>query len=87
MRWAIAAVLFIIAIFGFFVGYAVSSLVLNEFKDALDPHAAKLSGTEATDTMILIQSAFGIICSISFVLIVVVFVLDSLSEEPEYYYR
>lgn len=87
MRWAVAAVLFIVAVFGFFVGFSVSSLLLSQVGDALDPYALTLSGTEATDTIALIESAFGIICAIGFVMIVVVFFMDSLSDESEQYWR
>lgn len=88
MRWAIVAVLFLIAVFGFFVGYAVSSLLLNTVKNAMEPFGEQL--TESTTYLAqntLICSAFGFICALIFTLTVVVYVLDSLSDEPETYWR
>lgn len=87
MRWALATIFFIIAVFGFFVGYAVGSLVLSEFDDALRPHADKLSTTNASDNMTLLKSAFGVIGAIIFVVIAIVFGMESLSDEPEQYWR
>ena len=37
MRFAVVAVLFIVAVFGFFVGYAVGSLLLTEVGDVIMP--------------------------------------------------
>jgi hypothetical protein len=88
MRWAIVSVLFLVAVFGFFVGYAVSSLLLNTVKDAMQPFGEQL--TESTTYLAqntLICSAFGIICAIGFTLMIVIYVLDSLSDEPENYWR
>jgi Na+/proline symporter len=87
MRFAVTAVLFIIAMFSFFIGYAVSSFVLDSFYDALEPHANQLSTSNAKDDMILIKTGFGVICSFISVLIIVVFILDTLSDEPEMYWR
>jgi hypothetical protein len=87
MRFAITAVLFVIAVFGFFIGYAVSSYTLTQFYNALEPFANTLSTTNAKDDMILLCSAFGIICAFILVLIVIIFVLDTLSDEPETYWR
>ena len=87
MRWAIVAVLFIVAAFGFFIGYAVSSYLISNVKDALDPYADELSDTTYKNELTLISSAFGIICAIGFTLMIAVFVMDSLSDEPETYWR
>ena len=87
MRFAIAALLFVLAIFGFFIGFSVSSLLLGEVGDALAPHAARVGSSTLDAELILIPTAFGIICSIALCLIVLVFFLDSVSDEPEYYYR
>lgn len=87
MRFAVTAILLIVAVFGFFLGYGVSSYLLSTFYDALEPHASLLSSTNAKDDMILISSAFGIICAIALVMIIIVFVLDSLSDEPEMYWK
>jgi uncharacterized protein with PQ loop repeat len=87
MRFAITAVLFIIAVFSFFIGYSVSSYVLDQVHTALEPFANELSTSNANDDMTLICTAFGIICSLVIVLIIVIFVLDTLSDEPEMYWR
>ena len=87
MRFAVTAILLIVAVFGFFLGYGVSSFLLGTFYNALEPHASLLSSTNAKDDMLLISSGFGIICAIAIVMIIVVFVLDSLSDEPENYWR
>ena len=87
MRFAIAAILVVIAVFGFFVGYGVCSYLLSSVYTSLEPFADALSSSNAKDDMILISSAFGIICAFILVMIIVVFVLDSLSDEPEMYWR
>ena len=86
-RYAIGAVLFIIAMFCFFVGYAVSSYLLDKMGDALLPFAATLSTTNATDNITLLATAFGVICAIIAVLIIIVFFMDVLADDPDLYYR
>ena len=87
MRFPIVAVLFIIAVFGFFIGYAISSLLLDEVGSALAPLAEELNSAELNEELNLIPFAFGIICSISLILICVIFFLQSTADEPEYYWR
>ena len=88
MRFPLAALGFIVASFIFFVAWAVSSYLINEIKDAMTPYASDLSGTEYSSMLTLVPTAFGIICAIFFLVgILLLFVLDSLSDEPEYYYR
>lgn len=90
MRWAIAAVLFVIAIFGFFVGYAIGSLLITDIYTSLEPHGNQLTAGSATgyfNIATLLRAGFGIICAIVFVVITLIFIMDSLSEEPEYYWR
>jgi hypothetical protein len=81
-RWAILTILFVIAIFMFFVGYAVGSLLLSTFADALSPTA---SG-QAAYYMVLIPTAFGVIMALAVTIIVIVYFLESLSDEPEHYF-
>jgi hypothetical protein len=84
MRFSIASLAFICSGFIFFVLWAVSSFVLTEFYDAMSPTAA----SEAIGIMELVGTAFGIICAIFFVTgILLIFVLDSLADEPEMYWR
>jgi hypothetical protein len=88
MRWAIVAVLFLIAVFGFFIGYAVSSFLLSTVQDAMTPFGEQLTDSTAyLSQLTLISTGFGIICAIAFTLLIVIFALDSLSDEPENYWR
>lgn len=86
-RFAIGAVLFIVAMFMFFVGYAVSSYLLDKVGDAMLPFTATLSTTNATDNITLLSTAFGVICAIIVVLIIIIFYMDTLADEPELYYK
>lgn len=81
-RWAILTVLFVIAIFMFFVGYAVGSLLLSEFASALLPTAP----SEAAYYITLISTAFGVIMALGITILVFVYFLQSLADEPEHYY-
>ena len=90
MRFAITAILFIIAVFSFFIGYSIGSLLITSVGDALDPLGDDLTASSETSfdaISILISTAFGIICAIIVVMIIIIFVLDSLSDEPEEYWR
>jgi len=87
MRFAITAILFVVAVFGFFVGYAVSSYLLSSVSTALEPLTDSLSTTNARDDITLLCSGFGIICALALVIIIAIFILDSLSDEPESYWR
>lgn len=90
MRWYIVCVLFIVAVFGFFVGYAVSSLLLSTVSDTMTNEADKLSTESRTrflDDVSVINIGFGVICSIGLTMMVMVFVLDAFSDEPENYWR
>lgn len=88
MRYPIAALSFVIACFIFFVLWAVSSLLLSEVRNAMAPLASQLGSSEYSNMLDMLPWAFGIICAIFFVsAIVIIFVLDSLGDEPEIYYR
>ena len=88
MRFPTAALYFVITSFIFFVLWAVSSLLLSEVGSAMQPLADRLSTDNYGNMINLIPWAFGIICAIFFVTgIILIFVLDSLSDEPEMYYR
>lgn len=87
MRFTLASLFFVIAAFVFFLLWAVSSFVITEVGDALDPIDDALP-SEYNDIITLLPTAFGIICAIFFVTgIVLIFVLDSLADEPEMYWR
>ena len=88
MRYPIAALFFVIACFIFFVLWAVSSLLISEVAGAMAPLASQLGSSEYSNMLGMLPWAFGIICAIFFVsAIIIVFVLDSLGDEPEIYYR
>lgn len=84
MRFSIAALFFVCMAFIFFILWAVFSFVLKEVYDALSPSAP----AGALTTLDLLPIAFGVICAIFFVTaLVFIFVLDSLADEPEMYWR
>jgi len=84
MRFPLAAVFLIIGAFIFFVFWAVSSLLLSEVAGALRPTAVGDAGYYLG----YIPWAFGIIAAIFFTVgVIFIFVLESLSDEPEIYYR
>ena len=88
MKYPIAALFFVIACFIFFVLWAVCSLLLSEVRSAMQPLASQLSTNNYSNMLGNLSWAFGIICAIFFVsAIIVVFVLEALSDEPEIYYR
>ena len=88
MRFPLAALFFLITSFIFFVSWAVSSYLMTAVSDAMSPLAAALSGSGATDIIILLPYALGILCAIFFITgILLIFVLDSWSDEPEMYWR
>ena len=83
MRWSIASIVFIAISFVFFAMYAILSKLLSEIRTALET-------TCGFNDAILpsLQNAFMIFGIIFFVVgIVVRFVADSLSDEPELYWR
>lgn len=84
MRFPIAALLFVIASFIFFVLYATGEKLLDSMVTALLPTAP----TEAAAIINNIQTAFGIIAALFFCVgIILIFVLDSLADEEEYYWE
>lgn len=90
MRFPLAALFFIIGSFIFFVLWAVSSLLITKVNNALDPHITDLGwcGSSMADMVVLLPYAFGIICALFFIMgLLVLFIFDSLADEPEYYPR
>jgi len=87
MRFPIAAVGFIAASFVFFIMFAACTLIMTEINDAVEPLDDDLGATYE-DEMNLIPTAFLIIGCIFFVSgILIIFIMESVSDEPEYYYR
>ena len=86
MRFPRAALIFLVSGFIFFACYAISNKLIDEFSTATGDFD---SGYDSTYQNIKtsIPAAFGFISAIMFVMVVVVFFLDSLGEEYEYYPR
>jgi len=88
MRFPLAALFFIVSAFVFFVFWAVSSYLISVVGVAMTPLATELGSAEYSSELTLIPYAFGIICAIFFVTgVILIFVMDSLADEPEVYYR
>lgn len=91
MRFPLAALGFVIAGFIFLAFFAFGSLLITEVDDALEDSVSNLkaaSQAEVNGYITLVTNAFGLIAAIFFVVgIILVFVLESLSDEPEYFYR
>ena len=91
MRFPLAALFFVISGFIFFVCWAVASFLMTTVSDAMTPFASNLSTAGAAgtiNTISLLSTAFGILCALFFIIgIVLIFVLDSWSDEPEMYWR
>lgn len=82
-----AAIVFITLGFAFLIIWAACSRIMTEIDTAVEPLDDNL-GSTYEDQMNLLPAAFGIISAIFFVTgIIMIFVMESLSDEPEYYYR
>ena len=87
MRFTTTSIMFIVAGFIFLAFWGFSSLLIDEVGNALDDVDDNLP-TDYTEIRNLLPTAFGIIAAIFFVCgIILIFVLDSISDEPEMYYR
>lgn len=85
MRFPRAAIWFVIAAFVFLIMFGVSSRIITEFTNAVDPFDDNLGATYQEE-IALIPYAFAIISAILFVCgIIIVFFMDALGEEYEYY--
>lgn len=84
MRFSLASLFFIIAGFIFLALWGFFSFLHEQIFDALTPTAP----TEAIGIFTLLGDAFGVLCAIFFITgIVLFFVLDSLADEAEMYWR
>ena len=87
MRFHIASIMLIVTAFIFFVMFATSSYIMTTIKVGVDPFDDDLGSTYDYE-MNLIPTAFAVIGAIFLVVgIISVFVLESLSDEPEMYWR
>ena len=91
MKFPISALLFLILSFIFFIVWAVSTLLIDTVYNAMSPLGSMLSVGDNSNYQALISQiplAFGVICVLFFVVgIILIFVLESWSDEPEYYWR
>ena len=87
MRFPVAAVMFLVGSFIFFIFFATTSLIQTSIIDGIDPYDDDLDAMYH-DEIDLLSKAFAVIAAIFFVVgLLLIFVLDSISEEPEYYWR
>jgi len=85
MNYVVSAVFFLVASFIFAICWAVTSFMLDEIATAMGGFAA---GMPAADTISLLSWAFGIFCVLFLLVgIVLIFILESMRDEPEYYYQ
>ena len=88
MRFPLAALFFLISSFIFFCFWAFTSLLLSSVGDALTPLSTDFMSSSQGEFITLLPTAFGIMCVLFFLVgILLIFVLDSLADEPEMYWR
>ena len=88
MRFPLAALFFLIMSFIFFCAWAVASALLSAVSDAITPLSTDFMASSQGSFITLLPTAFGIICALFFIIgVLLIFVLDSLADEPEMYWR
>ena len=88
MRFPLAALFFLIMSFIFFCIWAVTSYLLSTVSDVITPLSTEFMSSTQGGFISLLPTAFGIICALFFIVgILLIFVLDSLADEPEMYWR
>jgi len=86
MRFPQAALYFLLASFIFFIFFVACSRIMTEIDIGIEPFDDDLGATYE-DEMSLIRNSFGLISIIFFVVgILLIFFLESTSDEYEYYY-
>ena len=84
MRFSIASLMFLISSFIFGVFWAVISYLHDQINTAL----SGFTTANSQNIIDMIQTGFGIICALFFIVgILLIFVLDSMADEPEFYWR
>jgi len=87
LRFPVAAIMFLVGAFIFFIFFATTSLMQTSILEGLDPYDDDLDPMYHEEISLL-SKAFAVIAAIFFVSgLLLIFVLDSISEEPEYYWR
>jgi hypothetical protein len=85
MRFSMAALMLIVLSFIFFIFFVFGSILIEETHDALLPHSPDSDYTFLLKT---IKNGFAVIGIIFFVAgILLIFVFDSLSDDPDIYER
>ena len=92
MKFPLAAVFFLVFSFIFFISWVISTYLVNSVKDALAGPAAETMNSVAlyhyNDLLTILPVALGFLCVLFFIFgIILLFVLESWSDEPEYFYR
>ena len=91
MKFPLAAIFFLVASFIFFIIWVVMTFMLSTVYGALSPLGSGFSVADNTSYMndiSTVQFAFGFLCLLFLIVgIILIFVLESWSDEPEYYYR
>jgi len=90
MRFPLAAVFLIFALFVIVLGWAVLSFLLSTIEEQFTPLADLLTST--SKNMFLgeitnLNLGFGMVTVILILLVIIVFVVDSLRQEPEQFIR
>lgn len=88
MRFPIAAIFLVISMFALFIVYAVLSFLLDTISDTLTPLADMLTSSSRVSFLGEIgnmELTFGVAMVTLFILLIVVFVVDSLRQQSEYY--
>ena len=86
MRFPVAALLLVVTGFIFLAFFAFGSFLISETGDALIARSDSLDPQFGYQVNI-VTTAFGIIGAIMITMAVIIFVVESFSDEPEYYWR
>jgi len=86
LRFPLAALFLVIAGFMFLIFFGVGGFLLTETEEALEANDDGLDN-QFNYQLDLIITAFGIMAAILLSMAVVLFIIECLSDEPEYYYR
>lgn len=88
MKFPLAALGFLVGSFILFCFFVFSALLVGETSDAIRPLAVDLGETSFINMIDILPTILGILCAIFFVTgLLLYFILESLSDESEYYYR
>lgn len=87
MRFPAAALGFLVVSFIFLAAFGVNSLILSSMNDAFYPIDDSMP-SDYTDIVDLLNTALPVLSALFFIIgILLVFALESLSDEPEDYYQ